>query len=486
MSAHAASAAKATTGAPYVHGIAAAVVVAALGGLLVPFANSPTLALSVAGAAVLAVAVAIAPAVGAWTWLLVCPLIVGFARGGSLSLLRPNEALLLVIAFGMCLRIVWDFSLGRRILPKFVAVDGCIILLAVAGSVVPLLLRFGRGLTVSQDDVLYAVVFWKYLVLYGTFRFGIRTSQEVAVALRLALVSGAVVAVVAILQVRGLFGISQLLYRYYDAPFEATVGPVHLRASSTIASAFGLADMMAMCLAITIGWFVSQKRWRVVLASAGVLFLVGIVAAGSFSGFIGGAVVIVAMGLVTGRLLGQLAVMIPIGTVAAVALWPVIAARLAGFDRFEGLPRSWLGRLANLETFFWPEIFSGWNWLLGVRPAARVAAPETWRNWVYIESGHTWFLWTGGIPLLIVFFAFMGIAMRTLFARARTLTGSVSVAASAAFAAAAMIFVVTVFDPHLTVRGSADLFFPLVALALTELPSKKETSTKKIARAVAH
>ena len=35
-----------------------------------------------------------------------------------------------------------------------------------------------------------------------------------------------------------------------------------------------------------------------------------------------------------------------------------------------------------------------------------------------------------------------------------------------ALAATAMITVIMLFDPHLTVRGCADLYFPLLALAL--------------------
>jgi hypothetical protein len=142
-----------------------------------------------------------------------------------------------------------------------------------------------------------------------------------------------------------------------------------------------------------------------------------------------------------------------------------VATRLDGFQSYQGLPRSWIGRVANLERFFWPEVFSGFNWLLGVRPAARVAAPEMWRQWVYIESGHTWLLWTGGLPLFLAFFFFNWVAFRDL-RRIAIDDGPIGTAAAAGFASALMIFVLMLFDAHLTVRGTADLFFPLLALAV--------------------
>ena len=46
-------------------------------------------------------AVLVAPQLGAFLWLLATPLIVGIDRGGALPVLRPNEALLLLLAVGM-------------------------------------------------------------------------------------------------------------------------------------------------------------------------------------------------------------------------------------------------------------------------------------------------------------------------------------------------------------------------------------------------
>jgi hypothetical protein len=450
-------------------GTAALAIAAALAlgaGAAVGAFNAPPQAVAVAGAMLLLVVVFANPAAGVWIWMIAAPLIVGIARGGGLGVLRPNEAMLLVIAAGVGLNCSWRLWRGERIVPEIGPIDVTVLGLALAGSLVPLLFRYGRGLVVSQDDVLYAMVFVKYFVLYAVVRLAIRTPAEVATALRLAIAAGALVAVVALLQVRDVLNVPGLLAAYYDSPFEGSSGPSVGRGTSTIASSFGLADMMAMCLAIVIAWMAAGGKPRIVLVAAAVLFLGGSVAAGSFSGIIGLVVATVAVGFTVRRLVLIAAVALPAAALSTVAFWPVIAGRLEGFESRLALPRSWLGRLENLQRFFWPELFSAANWLTGVRPAARVPAPETWRDWVYIESGYTWLLWSGGVALLIAFAAFATVAAARLFRVAREGGGPCNVAAAAGFAALVMIGVLMLLDPHLTVRGSADLFFPLIALAV--------------------
>jgi hypothetical protein len=202
------------------------------------------------------------------------------------------------------------------------------------------------------------------------------------------------------------------------------------------------------------------------LVGAGILFLLGCVAAGQFSGFIGFAIALFVAGLLTGRLGRLLAIGLPMAAIAAVVLWPVLAVRLSGFETPIGLPPSWIGRLDNLQHFVLPELSTGLNWLLGVRPSARLAAPESWRQWIYIESGYAWLLWTGGVPFLLSFLAFAAVALRDLTPVARRRTDAAGVTASAAVAAVATMVVLMLFDPHLTMRGGADLLFPLLALSL--------------------
>jgi hypothetical protein len=153
--------------------------------------------------------------------------------------------------------------------------------------------------------------------------------------------------------------------------------------------------------------------------------------------------------------------------VGAVLMWPVISQRLLGFQSASGLPTSWTSRLYNLRTYYWPTLFSDWNWVLGVRPSARVVVPSQSSGYVWIESGYSWLLWGGGIPLLASFAYFVAVTARAGWNAARSGRDGRSVAGVAVFTAVIVLVAVMSLDPHLTYRGSGDDFFFLIALAVS-------------------
>ena len=101
---------------------------------------------------------------------------------------------------------------------------------------------------------------------------------------------------------------------------------------------------------------------------------------------------------------------------------------------------------------------------LGVEPAARIAIVSYSGNYVWIESGYTWLLWGGGIPLLASYLFFTWVTVKQAWRVAWADHGARSVAGTAVFVATIVIAVLMIFDPHLTYRGSADDFFFLIAL----------------------
>jgi hypothetical protein len=271
------------------------------------------------------------------------------------------------------------------------------------------------------------------------------------------------VALIAVLQAVKLFGVPAMLSRYY-APFGNEVSLEINRGTSTLASSVATGDVMAFNLAISLAWLSRGGRPRGILLGACALFVFGGVASGQFSGVIALVVVIVVLAAVTRRLTPKLAGFLPVLLLTGLALQPVISRRLSGVSS-RRLPESWVDRLHNLQTYFWPQLFSHFNFVLGVRPSARIPTAQFRTGYVWIESGHTWLLWTGGIPFFAAFVGFCWTTMRTARGRARE-QGTPGVVGAATLAIVVTVAVLMTFDAHLTLRGSADLLFAMLGLLL--------------------
>jgi hypothetical protein len=320
-----------------------------------------------------------------------------------------------------------------------------------------------RGKELTSDDLLYSLVLWKFAGIYLIVRASVTTEQQVRRCLWISMAAAAVVALIAILQSLELFGIPRLLEAFYTPPGrEGRVASG--RGSSTLALAAAVADLMVFNLAIAVGLWLRDRRHRMPLACLVTLFVFGTLASGQISGAIGLVIGVVTMALVARRmqLLGLFATL---AVAASVLLQTVIQRRLVGFSSASGLPQSWVGRLHNLRNYFWPELFSNWNVVLGVRPAARIPTTRTGNLFVWIESGYTWLLWGGGIPLLLSFCVFVWWAIRSNLDTARRRQDAIGVAALAALVGVVVVTVLMTFDPHLTYRGSAEALFGLLALA---------------------
>lgn len=440
--------------------VACVAVALGLGGISV---LRPRLSLIVClGVAVIA-CVCARPALGGYLIIGLTPLTAGIDRGHAVPVLRPSEALALAVGIALAARALVRWRTGAAPRVRLSRIELAIVLMALSNSVVPLLWMTARQQPITQDDILYALVMWKYAGIYLIVRSSITTYRQAMRCYWISLAAGAIVAAIAILQSLRLFGVPQLLASYY-APFGYTDALQHARGSSTLSLPAATADLLIYNLGIVAGLWIHGHRHRARLTFAGLLFVLGALSAGEFSSAIGLVVGICAIAIVTSypRLLS---IFVPVSGIAIVVLRPVISARLSGFDTVSGLPVSWTGRLENLRTYFWPKLFSDWNYLLGVQPSARVPVSFQATGYVWIESGYTWLLWGGGIPLLACFIYFVRSAVRASWHETRCRRGAPSVAALAVFVAVIVMCVLMTFDPHLTYRGAAEELFALLALA---------------------
>lgn len=402
------------------------------------------------------------PPLAAYLAIGLTPLTVSLNLGHALPLLRPNEAIDLLVGAALAARGLALVRSGEFPRIRLSRIEVAMVLMAVTNSVIPLTWMAVRQQPVSQDDLLYALVMWKLLGLYALVRCSVSTDRQIRRCLWISVSAASVVAVVAILESLALAGVPRLLAEFF-AGYNSSSGPAGGRGSSLLGLPAATADLMIFNLAVISGLWIRYRRHRLILAAAAALMVFGVFAAGEFSTAIALVVGVLCIALVTGspRLLGLFG---GAAALAVIILWPVISQRLLGFQSASGLPVSWTTRLYNLRSYFWPTLFSDWNWLLGVRPAARIPVPSQAAGYVWIESGYTWLLWGGGIPLLASYCYFTVVTGRAAW-RARIGNDARSVAGMAVFTAVIVLALLMILGTDLTYRGSADTFFFLVALA---------------------
>jgi hypothetical protein len=451
--------------------IASAIALAPVAG-----AVGPVPLLAAAGALVLIGIAYTHPPAAAYILLVATPLTAGMARDALIPYLRPHEALGVILGIGVALRALGQLLTAHRLPLRLGRIDLAILLMAGTSSILPLLWMVARGVSPTVEDLFYAAAIWKFYGLFVLIRASVRTADQVRRCLVLILSACGVLAVIAILQALQVANVPALVNRVY--PIENGIAVAPGRGSATLGSSIAVGDVMAFCVAACLGWALRTTRHRLFLLALSILFAFGAIASGQFSGVIALIVSVFTVAVVTGQVRRLLLVFVPTALVGAVVLRPVLQARLAALDISTGLPQSWWVRLENLRLYVWPDVFSGLNWLFGVRPSAvlRVAAP--WGSTIYIESGHTWLLWTGGIPFFAAYLYFTWCAVRTTGSLARRRRDIVGVVAIASVASLLVSFVLMSFDPHLTMRGTADLLFSLLALAT--VPISEHTRARRL------
>jgi peptidoglycan biosynthesis protein MviN/MurJ (putative lipid II flippase) len=428
--------------------------------------------------------VLVRPAVAGYLLIFLTPLVVGVDASGLVPFLRPNEAL--IVLFGALIGVRWlaRVRTGDRRWPKVDRVDIWLIALGLTSSVLPLMMMVARQRQITPDDLLYCIVIWKLLGEYVIVRATITTREQAMRCLVLSMISGAIVSAVAILQPLGLFGVPALLAKFY-APLGVTAVLTNGRGSSLLGLPAAVADLAILNLVIAIAMIARGHPRRLWLGGLAALFALSVLAAAEFSTVIA---LLVALGAVvaltkSGKIV---AYGIPVALLGGVLLWPVIEIRLSGFHSASGLPISWITRLRNLQTYFWPTLFSDFNWIFGVRPSARVVAPNQQYGYVWIESGYTWLLWGGGIPLLLSYLGFAVAVIRKGWAFARRADAAGIAGTAVAAAMCAQMFSM-IFDPHLTYRGAGDALFLILALVrvLPGRPAQADDSGTPVATAAA-
>jgi hypothetical protein len=428
-----------------------AALVGALGGLVAVAA--------VCGVLVL-VATAYRPAVAVYLYMATLPFLSGIERDELIPLVRPNEALLvLVLAGALCggyVRLLRGRSTGLRMSPLDIPLF-VFVLLSTLWPVVSMLLR---DRVPTGSDLAALLPICKLAGLLLLVRLTVRTDRDLMRLSRVVLWPAAAVALIAVLQTAGFPPVLAALSTLWSGGGD----PADLveRGTTTFASSIATGDYVVLAMTLLTTLVVRGQVGRVERVVLGLLLTAGVLAAGQYSTWASALVVAVVLLRENPQLRRTALRLLPLAGIAVVVGLPAFALRLSQFGDGFGVPRSWLGRWDNLVNFYLPPLADG-SFVLGISPDSVLRAPETWREVIYLEYGYLQLLWVGGLPLLAAFAWLSVVVLREAREQARR-PDLVGAYASALVAAWWMVLLLSVIDIHLVLRGTGELLFLFLAI----------------------
>jgi hypothetical protein len=432
---------------------------------------------AVAGPVAIAVAVGVGllglvawrPVLATYLYLATLPFIAGIERGRLVPLVRPNEALLVLLMAGVMaggyVRVVRGAPLQLRLRPWDVPL-AAFFLLATVWPICSMLLRGVPPLAADVTAVLPACKLAGLLLLARTT---VRTPTHVLWCIRL-IIGGAVgIAAIAVLQTLSIGPVLALLDTWWA--IDPDGGFLDGRGTTTLTNSIASGDYILIGLTLLITSGVCDLLGRRTRVGAGLVLAAGLFAAGQFSTWLGAFLVgaLLFWRLPTARVSALR--FAPILGIAVLVGSPALLGRLEGFSGGSA-PQSWLVRWDNVTHLYLPQLVENGRFLVGVSPDSVVVPPDTWRDVVYLESGYLQLLWVGGVPLLVGFVV-LSRAVLMLAGRLSSRTDGVGACASALAIAWWVVVFLMLMDPHLFMRGPGDLLFTLVGIVAGRAPEER-------------
>ncbi|HEX2299780.1 MAG TPA: hypothetical protein VHH34_14910, partial [Pseudonocardiaceae bacterium] len=353
--------------------IAAAIGSAVTAGLATAGYGPAALAVMLGGllAVGLLAAVAYRPILATYLYLGALPIIAGIDRGTLIPLVRPNEALLVLLLAGAALGGYLRYCRGDPIPVRPHPVDIPLAVFVVMATVWPIASLMLRGHTPAASDLAAVLPICKLAAIYLLIRFTVSTEVQLVRGIRLIVWPGAVVAVIAILQTIGFGPVVAVLESVWTP--DVTSAAIAERGTTTLSSPIATGDYIIFSLVLVICCATRNILHRRERLGLGLVLAAGVLASGQFSTWISA---VVAGVLILWRFpelrrrAWRFLPMIPI--VFAIGA-PAVLSRLEGFSA-QGVPPSWLGRWDNLSHFYLPR-FDALHVLIGVSPNPVLPAP---------------------------------------------------------------------------------------------------------------
>jgi hypothetical protein len=400
------------------------------------------------------------PAAGCAALALAVPLTAGLGRGTVIPVLRPNEALALLVLAGLAANQFWR---PRPLV--FSGLDLIVAGFALSEVFIPWLVLFLGTTPAGQDTWRTVLSPLQYLIVYVLFSRSDQTPRSLRLTLNLVMLASVAVAVVAVAELlnanaRNLIGV------YYPTPPWPSWDPVY-RPASLLGhySAVGGFALMNCTLALALATArVSgfDARWLSIVMAANIAALL---ASETWAPLVTLPIAMLVV-LVHGRRV-PLHLVVVMGALGAclLVLWPFIAGRVDQQQLFVGggglhLPASMETRIRYWQEFFLPA--AAHHFWLGTGTTLPSEVPDQLA--LNVDNEYLFAVFRAGVSGLVLLIG-MFAALSVVAWRERRSPDPMTRALAAACAASVIaIALIGVTSQYLTFSAVSQMFWMLVGL----------------------
>ncbi len=302
------------------------------------------------------------PAIGLAVFAFSISLTTGLGRGTIIPVLRPNEAILLVVVSGLVLH-----YLPRRQRHNITGLDLAVGAYTLGVVVISsLVLILSRSPYLFNADTLRAVLSpLQLLLVYVIYSRVDLTSRAVRVILNLTMLASIVVSLLAVAELADLPGVRDFVATYYPPPvnlynaFDPGYRPISTLGHYSAVGAFATVNYMLALTLSTMRHPGFPKPW---LSLVMVVNIAGLVASLTWAPLLALPLVTILVLWYGHHLPPQLGLTVAALAVAIVLLWPAVSARgaaqgvLSSAGQNLAIPESFAYRIRVWQAFFVPAL----------------------------------------------------------------------------------------------------------------------------------
>jgi hypothetical protein len=396
------------------------------------------------------------PLFGCAALILLVPLTAGLARGAVIPVLKPNEAILLIVLAGVIAHQVTV----KRVRPLGgldLAVGGYVIGSVVIPWMVLTLNRYPADLDTWRTVLSPAL----FLSVYYVFSRTPFNEDGLRIILNSAMLAGVIVSAVAAAELVGLPGVRSFVVANYAGPVLSSFRPSSTLGHYSAVGAFGaLTYILALAIA-TVRQPGFSSLWLTLVMGVGLL---GVIVSETWAPLAALPVATIIIVLYGRRIPRELVVTAAIGLIGLVFLWPLISAR---FDSQQVVTASGFALPETMQTriLYWNEFIipalSDHIWLgTGTVIPSSVPGPLA----TFVDNEYLWAAFRAGVPGVALLLGMLLSIMAVAWSARSSTDAARRVLGAATLAMAAMLILLGATAQYITFAGLSQEIAMLVGV----------------------